>query len=426
MSRVNRFGILLIIVSVIFWCGCNDAFRPIAQIIPEPGPDPQRQNNVLVVSTNTSGMPSALSTIDVSGDSVASVQYVGVKAVQAVAIGGRGFTLNQGGPSITSLIPANFTFQPVTIPLPNTAVPTSMYAAVPNFLWVAEGPRNMVAQVQILNGTLQAEIPVGNNPSAVTQMPNGDKVYAANQADNTVSVIRAANQTVVGTIAVGPSPVGLVASSDSRFIFVANEGDSTITVIDTTNDGTALTTIPVGGSPGCAGELPCFSMTYDSGLKRLYVVSRTTNTVTILRADQPLPTLPTVMTTIDVNADATCVGSSPRQVAVLPDGSRAYVVNAGSNNVCVINTLNNTISKSIPVGDTPVSIGTSADGAKVYTANSGSNNISVIRTSLDAEITDQNNVPFRIPAPRLDPNCQDPPAPAPPTCALQSPIYVTR
>jgi DNA-binding beta-propeller fold protein YncE len=92
----------------------------------------------------------------------------------------------------------------------------------------------------------------------------------------------------------------------------------------------------------------------------------------------------------------------------------------------VINTLNNTFTKSIPVGSTPVSIGASASGTKVYTANSASNNISVIRTDLDAEITDNGGAPFRLPAPKLDPNCVDPAPPAPPVCTYQSPIHVTR
>src|SRR5512140_2263107 len=138
MSRINLLGIILIMVSVVFWAGCNDAFRPIAQIVPQPGPDPQKQNHVEVLSTNAANMPGALSTFDVSGDTVASIQYGGLNPVQALAIGGRGFMLNKGGPSVTSLIPANFSFPPVTIPLPSTAVPVSMFAAQPNFIWVAE------------------------------------------------------------------------------------------------------------------------------------------------------------------------------------------------------------------------------------------------------------------------------------------------
>ena len=80
------------------------------------------------------------------------------------------------------------------------------------------------------------------------------------------------------------------------------------------------------------------------------------------------------------------VGTTPVSVTALADGSRAYVANSGSNTVTVINTSNNTVSKTINVGMNPVSIASSVDSTKVYTANKDSDSISVIRTTDDTVV----------------------------------------
>ncbi|MGH9602362.1 MAG: YncE family protein [Terriglobales bacterium] len=104
-------------------------------------------------------------------------------------------------------------------------------------------------------------------------------------------------------------------------------------------------------------------------------------------------------------------------VTGLADGSRAYVANSGSNTVSVINTLNNTVTKTIAVGSAPLSVGSAPDSSRVYVANSGSNNTSVIRTSDDTVL-------LNVQAPKSDFNCVDPAPPTLPTCTRQSPRFV--
>ena len=50
------------------------------------------------------------------------------------------------------------------------------------------------------------------------------------------------------------------------------------------------------------------------------------------------------------------VGSTPVRAAVTPDGTRAYVTNAGSDTVSVIDTATNTVTTTIPVGNVPVGV----------------------------------------------------------------------
>ncbi len=428
MSSLSKAGLAVVIFAAIIWVGCNEAFRPIVIPNPSPGPDPQHQFSAYVLS-NTCGAScpvppgsgiGAVTTINVSGDTVSAIQYGGHGPVD-LFLGSLLFMVNQLDETLTGLTVGNPSATPVTIPLPAGAQP--VFAGGGGTLYVAESGRNRVAAISSTTFSLLTEILVGANPVAIAQTPNGQKIYVVNQADGTVTVIRAnvAPPSVLGTITVGTSPVAAVASTDGQFVFVANEGSNSVTVIDTTNDATALTTIGLGSSPGCAGQIPCFSITYDPGLKRVYTANRASNTVSIIRADQPLPTLPTLLTPapgIDVTA-VPCTGASPRQVAVLPDGSRAYVVNHDSGNVCVLSSLSNTFTKSIalPLGAAPTSVAAASSGTKVYTANPGTENISILATTSDTLITS-------LPSPKTDPNCQDPAPPAPPICTHMNPVYV--
>ena len=426
MSSSGKAGLAAIIFSVIFWTGCNDIFRPIVIPISAPGADPQRQSRAYALSNNGPGI-GAVTTIDVPGDTAASIQYGGHGPVDLAVLpgGASAFMVNQLDNTLTQISPGNLNVNPVTIPLPGgpqPAQPVYAFTSIGDRIYVAEPGRKSVAMISTSTLTLTIEVPVGTNPVAITEIPNGQKVYIVNQGDNTVSVLQTADNSILGTIAVGTSPVAATASTDGLLVFVANEGSNDVTVIDTTNDLTAMTTIALGASPGCAGQVPCFSITYDPGLKRVYTANRANNTISIIRADQAPPVLPSLLTPapgVDVTA-APCGGSSPRQVAVIPDGSRAYVVNAGTDNVCVLSSLSNTFTKSIalPVGAAPTSVAASLDTTKVYTTNPGTQNISIIATSSDTIVTS-------LKAPKTDPNCQDPAPPAPPVCKYMTPVYVT-
>jgi YVTN family beta-propeller protein len=75
------------------------------------------------------------------------------------------------------------------------------------------------------------------------------------------------------------------------------------------------------------------------------------------------------------------VGSYPYGVSVSPDGTKVYVANYGSNSVSVINTATNTVMATVAVGSYPYGVSVSPDGTKVYVANWGSNSVSVINTA---------------------------------------------
>jgi len=75
-------------------------------------------------------------------------------------------------------------------------------------------------------------------------------------------------------------------------------------------------------------------------------------------------------------------------VEVSPDGARAYVSNARSASVSVIDLARGEIVATIPVGQRPWNMALTADGAKLYVANGRSNSVSVIDTHALARVAD--------------------------------------
>ena len=61
--------------------------------------------------------------------------------------------------------------------------------------------------------------------------------------------------------------------------------------------------------------------------------------------------------------------------------SYAYITNHESDNVSVIDTINNTVTATVPVRSHPFGVAVSPDGKKVYVANNGDDNVSVIDTA---------------------------------------------
>ena len=115
--------------------------------------------------------------------------------------------------------------------------------------------------------------------------------------------------------------------------------------------------------PGAAAHAAPFAYVANAGSDDVSVIDIATNTV---------------LTTVTV-------GVSPEQVAVSPKGLFAYVTNPGSDNVSVIATASNTVVATILVGTGPAGIAATPNGA-VYVANSGSNNVSVIDTATNTVV----------------------------------------
>jgi DNA-binding beta-propeller fold protein YncE len=159
------------------------------------------------------------------------------------------------------------------------------------------------------------------------------------------------------------------------------------------------------------------------------VTNPVAGTVTILNASVDPPA---VLATINLTtgANAQCSGCTPLSVAVLPDGTRAYVASLQLSGttaapvVTVINALSNTVKKTITLAGVPaiatcaatrfrLSIAAAGDSTRVYVGNCDGENVTIIRTSDDSLVF---NLPAPVSAASPPPGSTQPPP--------QNPVFV--
>jgi YVTN family beta-propeller protein len=191
---------------------------------------------------------------------------------------------------------------------------------------------NSVTVIDTETNTVTATIPVGLIPVGVAVTPNGRKVYITNSGfnENTVSVIATATNKVIATIPVGREPGGVAVTPNGRKVYVANALDNTVSVIDAATNMVIGSPIPVGLAPDGVAVTPSRRQNGEENrtderedrakaASKVYVANFDANTVSVIDTATN-----TVIATIPV-------GTSPRGVAVTPDGSTVYVSNTFSN-----------------------------------------------------------------------------------------------
>ena len=169
-----------------------------------------------------------------------------------------------------------------------------------------------------------------------------------------------------------PSPGAAIAYSSPAGDLVANAGDNTVSVVDPTS-GIVDGTIPVGTEPTGIAITPDGQDAYvaDAGSHAVSVIDTATGTT----VGAPIP-----------------VGTDPVAVAITPDGAMAYVANEGSGTVTPI-TLSTGKADPPIVLSTPMGFpfGTGghrhhADGSTAYVADAGNNEIHVLDLDTDTEV----------------------------------------
>jgi DNA-binding beta-propeller fold protein YncE len=447
---MKRFLWLGFVLSFYVICsGCGETFRPIILPNPPQFPNPAASHSVVSINDNGTIVPGTAMVIDVSGDSEASVANVGLAPVHGVQQTASVFLVvnhSVSGAQADSLTKLNFSGTVIsstsTISLPENSAPnfvattesSQAYVLMPNY--VDPTTNAVVPSIQVVNTTannLVATIPVGNNPDAMAETPNAQKLYVANQADNTIDGFNTADRssrTVNGSF---NGPLWLIARFDSQRLYVLN-GNGVVSTVDTTSTlgpDNVIDAIPT--VPGAA------YMLYDGNLNRLYIPAG--SQLTILDVSQSVPAvlaggpipIPTVAPSSRGASDPCSMTSAQpltvAAVAALPDGSRAYVgayYEDASGNFCpqvtVIDAASNTIKSKIAVPGFPaydafcspaqspraprfrVMMAAGGDSSRAYVASCDGGIVDFIDTSSDTYIL---NMPAPIGS-RLDNPPQNP------------------
>src|SRR5579863_4825074 len=397
MMVVRATGVLLLMLICL---SCGETYRPVATPIIPNLPNPGFSHFALVISGNGSDHPGASTSINVSGDTAESQSTVGLMPVQAAVVlnGTRVYVANSLDDTVSSFSPTSPT--PVTtISLPAGSAPSFVASAENASVYVANSGNNTVSAITMANNVLEQPvygIPVGIDPVWLAETPNLQKLYVANRGNGggggSVTSINPVDRSVNPPIANATwvSPVSVAARSDSNRAYVLDQGSGLVWPIDTASDSVL--------SPTQCGHDPCSVsvgvganfMLYDSTRNRLYVSNPANNTVTYL--DASTDALPARVIPV----------ANPVSVAVLPDGTRAYVSSAEisasggvtyvTSRITVINPSNGSVTTTIPLtavaqvcasNPSELAMAAAADSSRVYVGNCDAGNVAIIQTLSD-------------------------------------------
>jgi DNA-binding beta-propeller fold protein YncE len=268
-----------------------------------------------------------------------------------------------------------------------------------------------------------ATLPVGANPVAVAESPDGSKVYVANQDSDSISAFntKGLSPRPVDTTAFPGAfkgPHWIVVRSDNQRVYVLNSDGSLVTIDPTTVGGTTDTVIAVTSNVGANSPSGSPYMVYDGHLNRLYVPSGAGNApqVAVVDVSSSQPPAPVILQVAAVSPSSrgaqdpcsvTSVGTlNVVSAAALPDGSRFYVgayYDDGNGNFCpqvtVFNTSGNTFKTATAVPGFPnfalfsppvcaltrfrFTMAAGGDSSRVYLASCDGGNVNEIDTSTD-------------------------------------------
>ena len=407
--------------------GCGNTYRPVVTAINPVGPAGQPQKYAAAVASSPNpNTPGIMTLVDFSGDTVIVTPNVGVAPYyfQVDNAGFTGYTFNGDGTltsfDISSTLQTKDVVQTTLLP---GASPVSLYAQGSN-IYIAQPGRSSVGQLKGFPPSLQQEFTVPANPVYVVGVNNAPRAYAISQgtpgSNGSIAAIETTSNTISTTLPVGKGPVYGVMTADGKRAFILNKTDGTVSVVNSqTNQlDTPVTTIPVGVAPIWADFAP--------NISELVVANAGNGTspgsVSIINIPlcsvAALPTNPNCNPANPIDAvgfgqvlATVPVGRSPIMVAVLQDGSRAYVANYADSTVSVVNLTTNTVTATIPVVGRPIYIAatTGSPTGKVYvvsadTVGQNKNSVmTVIRTDLDVVTTTINlqgtGVSVRVTAP---------------------------
>lgn len=437
-------------LALLALAGCGANYRPVVSAISPVGPAAQPSKFALAISTNPNAN-GLVTFVDFAGDTILDTTALGFVPYYFTidANGSFGYTLNCDGTLntftvSTSLIQSQVLQTtllpniPGTLPsnLPCPTTPTNSIYSQGGSIYVTELGRSALAQLQGEPAAIKQEIPTGANTIYTVGAAGSPRAYSIVQGATTssqghVAAIETTTQTLSATLPVGNNPIYGVMTADSRRAFILNEGSNSVSVInsqtnalDTFNIGSTTTsTIGLAGAPVWADFAPT--------LAELVVANQGINasspgSVSIIS----IPLCNAVTVTSNPNCDTSNpvdaagfgtvlatvpVGINPVQVAVLADGSRAYVINAGNPSlpcslpaanqppncsVSVINLTSNTVTQTIPfIASTNgldlyghgrpnwLAVTNGTPTGKVYVTAVDSSDLTVIRTDIDSVTT---------------------------------------
>src|SRR6266700_389866 len=275
VSRAFRLFHPIAVGLLLFVCilttSCGDVYRPVAQVIPQPSPNPGAFHFVISLSVNgldvldpvtnlcqPSGTPApcladsgTASRLDVSGDTNVGILKTGVLPFHAVLLpnASRLYVVNSAEDTVTENVTSTPTV-PTTISLPAGSKPVFVHTAENNNVYTANFGNNTVSVINTTLNVVTATVAVGTHPVALAETPNGQKLYVANQSSGTVTVISTIDDTVIATLSDTALPMTgssggtganfMLYDSTSNSLLVTNSGSRSLGILSASTDPPTL------------------------------------------------------------------------------------------------------------------------------------------------------------------------------------------
>ncbi|MGE2715046.1 YncE family protein [Mycolicibacterium litorale] len=253
--------------------------------------------------------------------------------------------------------------------------------------------------ISVLDADLGAAkvVAVGGEPTLVAVAEDRAYVATSSLQHDAVTVVDTRAGTVIARYPLAFSATAMTITPDGKRLYIGRTGDDMVdvAVVDTTAE--RIGTIGIGYRPGSSVD----AVRVDDTGRRLYVATtglagsalltidtETTRVVRRLRLASPIRDLTLggdglayvlrsdrrfggSIDVIDLAANAVtasvAIGGAPTQLAVSPDGTRAYVVDY--DRVAVFDTLTTEIVDEISGDASPACVAVRGDGRRLYVAD---------------------------------------------------------
>ncbi|MFZ0137406.1 MAG: YncE family protein [Candidatus Sulfotelmatobacter sp.] len=256
-------------------------------------------------------------------------------------------------------------YRPVVIPCSENGIPGCPVQTPPipaNFHAVfaisTNAPNNPggALQIDVSGDSIIGETPtsnpsapnLGDVPTHAAILPNNSRVFVASAGSilpggiDVVSSFTTASQAPFATgfgavttipLATGSQPV-FVNTTQSNAVYVANFGTNSVSAVNPSTN-VVTNTVPVGNNPVGLAELP--------NATKLYVANQGTNQATSSVSSLNVADLSS-------NPVTGFTGTNPVWIVARGDSQKIYVLTQGDGQLVTIDTATDTVSSSLPVG----------------------------------------------------------------------------
>ena len=401
---------VLLVAATTIEIGCGETYRPVATPSPVTTANPAGSESEVALSCCLSpSSPNAVTTtpssvitdVNVSGDSTAGNKVLG--SVVATATGNVAgtvvspmafdylrttvYTANTATDSVTqsglTTSTSGFSSNTTTISLLPGSKPigitfqyygptyTQDYVVNSGTNATCPGTGSLGAILQA-TAALKATICVGATPVYAWIFRDQSKVFVLDQTENQVYVVSASKYMVTNKIAVGAAPIKAAQSADGNYIYTLNSGDGTISIINGLTETVVGTATPSTNTAcGAICSSPVVDIAHDPNYNDTSANSQY-NHIWLLHANGTVSvydaTVPGTLNWIT----SLSTGPNPTNLALMRDGTMAYVGLGGTDKIVAINTSLLAVGGTLTTNaTTTITVGIHRSLSSTMTDNSG-------------------------------------------------------